>query len=250
VNSLLIRTLFSALLAGFTISAAAQGQAATRYPVNLPPSVELQYAIKAKQKGIPVEGDALVKWNTSGKSFSVSTETRAMLIGKILEAKSDGTIDEYGLAPLNFLEKRFRKEPTSTTFDRKAKVIRFGSAAESAPIKGGEQDRSSAVWQLISIARAASSKFKPGSEWIFTVAGQRDAEAWRFRVVEREKITAGTGEMETLHVVRELPQDHKDNQLDIWLAPGLEWYPVRLRFSEENGDFIEQTLQQANRKAG
>lgn len=250
MNSFLIRSLFPALLAGFTISAAAQSPTPAKYPVNLPPSADLQYAIKAKQKGIPVEGEALVKWNTGGKTFSITTETRATLIGKILEAKSEGVIDEYGLAPLTFQEKRFRKDSTTTTFDRKAKIIRFGNAAETAPLKAGEQDRSSAVWQLISIARAASAKFKPGSQWTFTVAGQRDAEPWLFKVVQQEKIQAGQGEMETLHITRELPRDNKDSQLDIWLAPALEWYPVRLRFSEENGDFIEQTLQQASKKAG
>jgi hypothetical protein len=54
-------------------------------------------------------------------------------------------------------------------------------------LKGGEQDRTSATWQLIAYARAAGDKFKPGSEWKMFVAGRRDAEPWSFKVLATEK---------------------------------------------------------------
>ncbi|GAB3540651.1 hypothetical protein GCM10027343_10030 [Noviherbaspirillum agri] len=237
-------TLLSWALVG--VSAAT---AATRYKVNLPPSAELTYTIKAKQKGVPVEGEGVMRWSASGGRFSVSNEARAMLVGKILDAKSEGTVDAYGLAPVTFSEKRFRREKATTSFDRTANTIRFTASEESYPIKGGEQDRNSAVWQLISIARAAPAKFKPGSNWTFVVAGTRHAEPWTFKVVKREKVATPLGEMHALHIVRMPQADGKDQQLDIWLAPSLEWYPVRLRFSDDNGDYIEQTLQKVGGKA-
>jgi hypothetical protein len=51
------------------------------------------------------------------------------------------------------------------------------------------------------------------------------------------------GDIDTLHLVRMPPPDAKGQQLDIWLAPKLHWYPVRLRFDEGDGDFVEQTLE-------
>jgi hypothetical protein len=227
----------------------AQDRAAARHKIDLPPSADLAYAIKAKQSGISVDGDATVRWNTSGNRFAVTTETRAMLVGKILDAKSEGIIDEFGLAPVRFTEKRFRKELTTTSFDRGAKTISFTGSPATYPIKGGEQDRSSAIWQLISMARGAPTKFKPGSEWSFVVAGQRGAEPWTFKVVKQEKVRTQAGEMNTIHVLRAPSGDSQDQHLDIWLAPSLEWYPVRLRFTDSNGDFIEQTLRQATRKS-
>lgn len=223
--------------------------AAPKYKTNLPPSAELTYSITAKQKGITLEGNGLMRWTVADKNFSASNEARAMLIGKILDAKTEGVVDAYGLAPTTFTEKRFRREPTTTTFDRTSNTIRFTASDKSYPITGGEQDRNSTIWQLISVARAAPAKFKPGSSWVFFVAGRRDADPWTFKVTKREKIDTPLGSMDALHVVRVPPPDSKDQTLDIWLAPSLEWYPARLRFSEDEGDYIEQTLQKVEKKA-
>lgn len=171
-----------------------------------------------------------------------------MLFGKIIESKSEGGIDEYGLAPINFTDKRRRKEPNTTSFNRDSNIISFAQSSETYPIKGGEQDRSSVIWQLIAIARGAPDKFKPGSEWSFFVAGQRDAEAWSFKVIDHEKIQSTLGDINAVHIVRTPPPDAKSQQLDIWLAPSLEWYPLRLRFTDPDGNTVEQTLENIHKK--
>lgn len=236
----------AAALLSWTMPALAAGadHPVAKRKFNLPPSADLAYSIKARQSGLQIDGDALVRWRTSGKSFSVSSETRAMLVGKILDAKSEGAIDDYGLAPASFTEKRFRKEATATTFNRQAGTITFAQSDASYPLLGGEQDRTSITWQLIAIARAAPKKFAPGSEWTFFVAGQRDAERWSFKVVGEEKLGTPLGELRALHIVRAPPPDAQSQKLDLWLAPGLEWYPVKLRFTDADGDYIEQTLRQ------
>lgn len=236
------------LCAAFSIQAGhAQGVPAARQKISPPPNAELSYAIKAKQKGIPVEGDAIVRWQSGAGRFATSNEARAALIGKILDTRSEGGIDAFGLAPDAFTEKRLRREPTTTSFDRAGKTIRFSAADQAQPLKGGEQDRNSVIWQMISIARAAPGKFKPGASWNVSVAGQRDVDAWTFKVVKQEKISTPLGELNTVHLQR-APENDKDQRLDIWLAPSLEWYPARLRYSEDNGDYIEQTLQKVSRQ--
>lgn len=231
------------------VSAAPTDHPAIKRKFDLPPSADLNYSIRARQSGLSINGDALVKWQTDGREFSVDAVTRAMLFGKILEAKSDGKIDDYGLAPAQFIDQRFRKESTTTTFNRTASggTISFSQSDASYPLKGGEQDRTSIVWQLVAVARAAARQFKPGSEWVFFVAGQRDAEAWTFKVIKHEKITTGAGEMDALHIFREPPANAKEQQLDIWLAPSLEWYPIRIRFTDPNNDFVDQTLDKINK---
>jgi hypothetical protein len=249
-----VRSACAAVLVwGMTFTAASAQPApaaAQKYKINLPPSADLSYVIRAKQSGLSLQGDAMVRWAVSNRKFEVTSETRSTLVGKILEVKSEGAIDEYGLAPASFSEKRFRKDRVVTSFDRAAKTIRFGGGSgQGYALKGGEQDRSSALWQLISIARAAPAQFKPGSEWSFVVAGHSDAEPWVFQVLQREKIRTPAGEMNVVHVSRAPPSGSKDQTLDIWLAPTLEWYPVRLRFTDSNGDFIEQMLEQARKKS-
>lgn len=226
-----------------TVNAAAQDYPAIKRKVNLPPSAELNYAITARQSGFSLSGHAVLHWHQADNQYSIATETRAMLVGKILETKSVGSIDAFGLAPSTFYEKHLRKDATTTTFDRAGNTIRYTHSTQSYPIKGGEQDRSSATWQLVAIARAAAEKFKPGSEWVFFTAGQHDAEPWTFKVLESEKISTPLGAMNAVHIVKAPPPDAKGQQLDIWLAPALEWYPVRLRFINPDGSSIDQTLE-------
>lgn len=241
------------LLAGASASALAQAQAdhaAGTYKISPPPSAELNYAIDASQSGITLKGSGLVTWKAGPQQYSVHNETRAQLFGKILETGSEGKIDRYGLAPAVFTEKRLRKDASTATFNADSKTISFSQSGQTYAIVGGEQDRVSVVWQLLSVARAAPKKFVPGTEWKFFVAGQRDAENWIFKVVKREKIVTPKGTFNAIHVLRAPPPDSQGQKLDIWLAPTLEWYPVKLRFSDTgDGDYIEQTLESTARVA-
>jgi hypothetical protein len=223
--------------------AAALAHPSSKYKFDLAPSADLDYSIKAKQSGFSLEGSATLKWLVTDHTYSIAMETRAMLLGKIIDTTSHGAIDEYGLAPIDFTEKRISKDPSTTTFNRHSKTISFTQSSETYPIKGGEQDRSSIIWQLIAIARATPHQFQPGSEWKFFVAGQRDAEPWSFKVIKQEKASSTLGDINAVHIMRVSPPGARVQQLDIWLAPSLEWYPLRLRFTDPDGNTIEQTLE-------
>lgn len=239
--------MLAGMLGSLGTAAAATEHAAVKRPFDVPPSADLSYSIKAVQKGFTIRGDALLSWRAADGKYTLSSETRAPVFGKILENRSEGTIDSYGIAPAQYVEKRFRKSPTTTTFDRANKTISFTEGTLSYPLKGGEQDRSSAPWQLAALARGAPDKFTPGSQWKFFVAGRRDADPWIFKVVKREMVRTGIGEVEAVHLSK-APPDAKDQQVDIWLAPGHEWYPVRVRFAENDGELVEQTLEKITRK--
>jgi hypothetical protein len=247
----------AAAVAAATSAAAPQAaaQAAAEQPshpsikraFSLPPPADLVYTIKARQKGLSINGDATVQWRQGDGKYSIATESHAGIFGKILDSRSEGAVDSYGLAPSSFNEKRFRKEPTTATFKRDAKTITFSKGEESYPIKGGEQDRTSAPWQLAAIARSAPDKFTPGSEWAFFVAGRRDAEPWVFKVVRHEPVQTGVGEVEAVHFTKSPPRSDQGQQVDLWLAPSLDWYPVRIRF-DDDGDTVDQLLDKVIRK--
>lgn len=230
------------------VAAPAGEHPSVKRPFNLPPSMDLSYHIDAKQRGFGLSGDAVVSWRLKGDSYTLTESTRASILGKILEHKSEGTIDSYGIAPHTFFEKRFRKDPATTTFDRETKTITFTEGDERYPIKGGEQDRSTASWQLLAVARAAPEKFTPGSEWTFFVAGRHDAEQWTFKVINQESVKTATGDVLAVHLAKAPPPDSKDQTVDIWLAPSLDWAPVRVRFTDANGDFVDQVLTKLTKK--
>ena len=247
-STMIKRCAAGAVLMGVLCGVSAQEHPSIKRPVDLPPSADLTYRIDAKKKGIPLSGSALVNWRVGGGKYSASNTARAQILGKILDNRSEGLIDVYGLAPLQFREKRFRKDETIATFDRAAKAIGFNDGKLSYPLTGGEQDRASVQWQLAAVGRGQPDKFTPGSEWKFFVAGRRDAEAWTFKVVNREPLKTGMGTVQTVHLVKSPSPDARGQAIDLWLAPSLEWYPVKLRFAEEDGEFVEQTLDKAVRK--
>lgn len=240
----------AALLLVATMGAAwaADEHPVVKHPFNLAPSADLVYDLNAHQRGFSLNGQALIGWRAGAGRYSVSAESRVSLLGKLTENRSQGTIDSFGLAPSEFFEKRFRKAPTTTTFNRDSKTLTFSDGKESYPLKGGEQDRASVTWQLVAVARAAGDKFKPGSTWPFFVAGPRDADPWTFRVIRREKVRTGLGELDTVHVMREPSDANRGQTLDIWLAPSLEWYPVKLKFVDNDRDYVEQTLEKITRR--
>lgn len=219
-----------------------------RRPTNPPPSADLSYNLKIRQSGLSLNGVATVQWRAGDGKYSILTESRASIFGKLVENRSEGAIDDFGLAPVTFYEKRIRKDPYTTSFKRAEKTIAFTESDVTYPILGGEQDRSSAQWQLAAIARAAPDKFKPGSEWHLFVAGRRDAEQWSFKVLKTENVDIGSGEVSAVHVVKAPPPDAKGQQVDLWLAPSLDWYPVRVRFNDTDGDFVDQTLEKVVKK--
>lgn len=231
-------------------AAETQDHPSIKRPVDLPPSADLTYSIGARQRGFNLNGDATVTWRQADGKYSVDAESRVALLGKLTETRSTGAIDNYGLAPVEYYDKRFRKDPSTAAFDRDGKSISFSDGKDTYAIKGGEQDRASISWQLVAVARAAKDKFKAGSEWQFFVIGPHDADPWTFRVVGREKVQAGAaiGEVDAVHVMRAPPPGSKDQVLDIWLAPGREWYPVKLRFTDNDRDYVEQTLEKIVKK--
>ena len=104
------------------------------------------------------------------------------------------------------------------------------------------------VFQLAGVARAAPDKFVAGSEWAFFVAGRRDADVWTFRVIKPETVQTGFGTVDAIHLIRLPPPDSKDQALDVWLAPAKEWFPVRIKFTDSDDEFVDQILQSVTRK--
>lgn len=235
------RTMFA--IAALSVALFAQAaSAASRQPkINPPPSAELTYSIKAQQSGINVKGDAVLRWNNAGNRYEIVTETNAAMFGKILGTRSEGSIGTTGLIPERFSEQRYRKRETVIQFDRAAGTISFSESGNNAPMQSGVQDKASVVWQLISLARAAPASFKSGLEWTFPVVGRRQVEPWTFKVIRTETIQTPLGAMQALHV-QKTSDSHRDQDIDLWLAPSMQWYPVKLRYSDSGGLMIEQTL--------
>ncbi len=234
-------------VASLAFMAAGPTTAADKIAVSPPPSAQLDYGIRADVMGLVLEGTSQISWTNAANHYALQLETRTALTGVLLTDKSEGGFDSHGIAPDSYSMRRFRKEPAVATFDRKAGQINFAGNGASYKLQGGEQDRASVLWQLLSTARARPA-LAPGNTWTYYVAGHRGGEPWTFLLKDKQKVQTGLGEVEAWHFAH-VPADKKaTTQVDIWLAPSQEWFPVKIRFSEPNGDYIEQSLNKITRK--
>jgi hypothetical protein len=209
--------------------------------VSPPPSAELKYDVQALREGRTVYGSSKIDWRLDGDRYTVSSEA-SVLFFTVLSAKSEGSLDGYGLAPLLYSERRFRKAETNTHFNRERNTISFSASTLSYPRKGGEQDRASVIWQFAGFCRANPKKITAGAVAEIFVAGMRDAETWPLQVVGLEEITLAGGKTNAWHIVRLPRHGSFEQRIDFWLDPQQEWYPVRLRYTDTNGEYLDMAL--------
>ncbi len=229
------------LLAATTLSQAAG------VPIKPPPPAQLFYKAHADVRGLVLEGESEINWRWDAKRYRLSLETRASLTGVLLSERSEGGFDRDGLAPDTYTARRFMKEKSVARFDRGAGEIDFAGHGPAYRLQGGEQDRVSVLWQLLSMIRARPADFRQGTRKTFYVAGQRNGSPWTFEVRDKPTLRSVFGEIETVHLAYVPDEPTMKTQVEIWLAPSQDWFPVRIRFSEPNGDFIDQTLERLNR---
>jgi hypothetical protein len=227
-----------------------------------PPAAELRYQLKALQHSFPLKGEAVLKWtlqnettsSSAGWRYQIQSNTKVMLLGKILEANSQGRIDKNGLAPEKFTEKRLNKAEVQTQFNDASGLIHFGDGIDDARLPAGVQDRTSVTWQLALLARNAKQPWQAGDEISLPVSSRRDVEVWRFKVLAIEILPSALGELPVLHLSKIASKiasntesdgnNTKEQQIDLWFAPSLEWYPVKISFTDADGGHVEQTITQ------
>lgn len=216
-----------------------------------PPSAELKYDVQALRDGKQWFGSGVFQWNTAGDRYSITGEASITILFKItaLNFRSEGAIKPFGIAPVLYSEKPWRKSATNTHFQHDKQMISFSASQAVYPYKGGEQDRASIMWQLAGIGRGDPDRYVPGTTFDIMVAGARDAHIWRIEVVGQEDIETPYGKMSAWHVVRAPRPESHDQKIDIWLAPQHEWYPVKVRFTYANGDFFDMLLTALTRPA-
>lgn len=213
-----------------------------QYAIDPPPSAELRYNAHSSHKGQDIHGSGRILWQSSGSNFGVKGEFNILFLS-LLNFNSVGTIDpKHGLSPLLYAEKRMRRAETNTHFQRERNVISFSASTLAYERPGGEQDRASIVWQLVGIARRDGSQFAPGANLDIAVAGIRDAVAWKIRIVGIEEVDTGLGKVRAWRLSRTARKGTYEQSLDVWLAPQHEWYPVKLRYTNANGDFLDLSL--------
>ena len=215
--------------------------------VSFPPSAELRYNALAAQGARSLSGSGNIVWQHDGQSYTLKGEASALLLS-LLSYQSSGQLSKAGILPDLYYEKRIGKSATQTHFVRERKTISFSASTATYEIQGGEQDRGSVIWQLVGIARGDPTKLEPGLMFETVIAGSKAADRWRVQVSSKESLTLTDGTITAWHFSLTPAVSSFDYQIDLWLSPEKEWYPVKIMYANRAGANLTMTLEKIQLK--
>ena len=122
----------------------------------------------------------------------------------------------------------------------------FSNNRPEAALAAGMQDRLSVVVQLSMLVASEPARFAPGTQVVIPTASTREAEDWTFRVEGEEDLELPGGRVRALKLLR-LPRREFDQKVELWLAPGKDYAPVRLRLTNPDGGWVDQRWSSTDR---
>lgn len=221
----------------------AQGQL-TQSPAawRAPSAARMQFTVQGKYKNLPYQTKAQLDWLPQGSRYEAAQEVQIPILG-IRRQSSVGTLSTTGLQPEIFMD-RGRKE-NSATFDAQASQILFSRGAPPAPLTSGTQDRMSVFFQVAGMLAAAPKNYPRGTQITVQAASSSRVAPWTFTVRDTETLQLPAGRITAL----KLEHSSENNQAEgirsaLWLAPSLQYLPVRIRMVEDDGrDELDLKLQ-------
>lgn len=217
------------------------GYSAPLPPVRVPPSADLQFEAKGSAKGFQYSAKAQLQFKTDGLSYQARQELSAFLVGSRVQT-STGRVTPHGLAPQRFGDKA--RGERAAHVDATQGRITYSGNDEPQSASAGVQDRLSIFLQLASMLAAGPERYPPGTQVPINVTSARATDVWTFVVDGPETLELPAGRKATIRLTRQ-PRKRYDQTAHLWLAPDLQYLPVRIRITQANGDFADLQLQSA-----
>lgn len=220
-----------------------QGQLVTsNFAWKAPAAARLQFAVQGKVKNFPLKTKAQMDWLPQAKRYEASQEVQIPILGSRRQS-SQGSIGPQGLQPEIFMD-RGRKE-YSTTFDSSSQQIVFSRGSEPAALVPGTQDRLSVFFQVAGMIAAAPKQYPVGTQITVQAASSNRVSPWTFTVRGSDNLQLPAGTMKAIKLEHNSDSNEADGvKSALWLAPSLQYLPVRIRMIEDDGrDELDLKLQ-------
>jgi hypothetical protein len=200
----------------------------------VPSAIIARYAVKGEAKGLPYGATAHLAWSHDGSQYEARLKITSLLGSR--EQVSTGRLTADGLAPTRFGDQS--RSEQAAHFERDKGVISFSNNAPPAALQAGAQDRLSVLLQLGAMLAADPQRYPPGTRVEVQTAGVRDADVWTFTVEGQQDLQIRNRARATIKLER-APRHDNDEKLELWVAPDMDYLPVRVRLTQQGGDFVD-----------
>ena len=203
----------------------------------LPPRVDLAYKVYFGTRGFLI-GEATYRFEHADNQYRISTVGEARGLAALLlrgqgKLESRGTITAAGLQPYEFIAERgSRDRRERATFDWESGIVSLHED-KTAALMLPTFDPLALMWQYY---------FSPptADEQTISIATTRRVVTYTVTRTGTEKIAWPNGELDT-EVWHRVSADGKTDAL-IWLAPKLNFIPVKIRVSNTDRGTLEVVL--------
>ncbi len=226
-------------------SATPDGEPGPEWPL----STRLTYALTGNYRG-PVHGQAQVEWLRKGSEYQVHLDVGvgpsfAPLITRRMS--SQGLLTAEGITP-----QRYDEETKFIVGDgRRTSVFFLPTEVQLAsgvrqPAQRGSQDSASQFVQLTWLFLTGRAVLEKGRVVSFPlVLPNRQYPQWDYEVIGEEWVETGTGWVPAWHLKPRGSTKGDDMTAEVWLAPGMQYLPVRLVIRQDAGTYIDLMLKSA-----
>jgi hypothetical protein len=213
-----------------------------------PPSTRLSYRVSGDVQG-PVEGHARVEWLRQGLRYQVHLEISVALLAT-RRISSDGVITPAGLSPRRYDEETriVLRDPRRLALDFGDEQVRMADG-RLLPRPEGVQDSASQFVQMTWLLNARPELRQPGQSVSFSLALPRRIDAWTYQIVETVVVETPAGALPALHVKPQREAPTGDLTAEVWVAPSLQFLPVRLRIRQGSAVTLELLLERLPEQA-
>ena len=208
-----------------------------------PPSTRLSYTLSGNYRG-PVEGQAQVEWLLEGGRYQVHMD---LSIGPAFAPLASRRVSSEGLVTLQGLSPRRYDETTTALFRQPQKLtvwldddqVRLANGrAEARP--AGVQDSASQFVHLTWLFTTQPALLRAGQSVTLPLALPRQLQTWVYDVLGAQTLTTPAGDVETFHVKpRRPPRLGQDLTAEIWVAPSLQYLPVRILIRQDESTYLD-----------
>ena len=213
-----------------------------------PPSTRLTYKLSGHYRG-PVDGTAQVEWLRQGNRYQVRMGTA---IGPVLSRNivSEGELTARGLAPRRFTgeQKVIFRDAKRWRLDFEPDRVQLADGS-SVPSQAGVQDEASQFVQLTWLFTTQPERLRVGQTIELPLVISRKLDRWVYDVVAEETLYFPFGAVPTLHIKPRREASGGDMSAEIWIAPTLQYLPVRILIRQSTDSFADLRLERAPEQA-
>ena len=205
-------------------------------PPSLPRHGRIRFAVSRGDQGFVI-GQAVHRWSHDGKTYLLNSVTETTGIAALFRQArvvqlSEGEIVDTGLRPSQYRTERNGAAAEAASFDWTAQRLSF-SGSRQALLSPGAQDVLSLFYQL-----GQQLPVVPGEVMIAT---GKKFERYAFVVLGEEKLPLRFGQQRVLHLKS---VGEGGEATEIWLAMGLHGLPLKVRYTDRNGESFVQLAEE------